>query len=173
MATFKDRLYVKATPQPHPIEKLNSMSNETFFVSTLPDIPEPCEKLKKLLSGYQETSQKRRFYTKKVTKKKKLKKQSLNNGFMAFRSYYSKHISKFNIQTSLSRHLADLWKEEKHQHVWQRYAEEYNRSKTNLLFVRWLEESTGNLPQADEIDHTFKQVYVASNTIVEDVYSFQ
>ena len=124
----------------------------TFYISSTPTIPESSLELKNLLHSYDniaicsssgESSKSGTSPKKLIKVKTKISKPKRLNGFIAFRSYYSKSINNPSLQRQLSKELAQLWLKEPQQNIWKRYAIEYNRSCENVPFIEWLDSRTG------------------------------
>lgn len=64
------------------------------------------------------------------------------NGFMAFRSFYTQHISAPTSQRELSTALSKAWSQDENlKNIWTRYAADYNSQSCkngNVPFVSWL-----------------------------------
>lgn len=111
----------------------------------LPEIPLPSSRLQNLLCQYQfdDISEKKKPHrAKKITTKSNERKRRMN-GFIAFRSFYSKTIRGTSHQKELSSKLAVIWKNEPHHQTWNCYALQYNATGGEETFVEWLNRNLG------------------------------
>lgn len=126
--------------------KVKSM--QVVFFTELPSLPTPSMDLQEILvsfnhvkgNGVDEALWDSVFNTRMSTRKNRhrCKKRRCLNGFMAFRSFYSRSISNVEHQRQLSKLLGKLWKNEPNKAIWNRYAIEYNSQAVNQDFVDWL-----------------------------------
>lgn len=115
----------------------------SFYFNSLPKIPKCYKQLEELLLEFNKkigiirtmsTSQKKSNSRKKVFKRRL-------NGFIAYRSYYSKNIHDSSLQIEVSKRLAIVWKNDPSANIWKRYAFEYNKSNENISFLSWLDNN--------------------------------
>lgn len=107
----------------------------------LPKLPRESENLQAIL---------RRFdcvpcsHVPKLTKQKnrKMLKRRLN-GFIAFRSFYSRRVNSSLMQKELSSLLGQVWKREPNRSVWICYALQYNETGGEENFIDWLYRNLG------------------------------
>ncbi|KAG7805696.1 hypothetical protein KL921_005399 [Ogataea angusta] len=146
------------------------------FLTNLPQIPTTSPSLKRLLSEYGSkdngSDRSNKVARKKPTRHKVQKGRKRLNGFMAFRSFYSRNITNYNSQKALSQALAHAWNREKHQQVWSLYATQYNHSKSMEPFSKWLDlklnKKVGKY-RSDDFN-TWREINILSDIVVEDVY---
>ena len=123
---------------------------QVIFFSDMPPLPEPSPGLKEVLekfNGNGETARNRRsqveFPLLGHKKRSRSKAGHRLNGFMAFRSFYSRSVYDADHQRQLSSLLGSLWKNEPKQDVWNRYAIEYNSRASKEDFIEWLTRVLG------------------------------
>lgn len=132
--------------------KVKSM--QVVFFTELPSLPTPSIDLQDILVRFNQTRGNyiddsswgsQIFDMKMSTRKSRIrcKKTRCLNGFMAFRSFYSRSISNVEHQRELSTLLGKLWKDEPNREIWNRYAIEYNSQAINQDFVDWLFRALG------------------------------
>ncbi|KAG7885287.1 hypothetical protein KL936_005417, partial [Ogataea polymorpha] len=146
------------------------------FLTHLPQIPTTSPLLKRLLTEYGAIDNGKdslnKVAPKKSSRHRVQKEKKRLNGFMAFRSFYSRNIANYNSQKALSQDLADAWNREKHQQIWSLYAIQYNHSKSKEPFSRWLEmKLSKKLGKFNSDDPTTRrEINVMSHIVVEDVF---
>lgn len=121
---------------------------QVIFFSELPPLPEPSPGLQDVLERYNEKrgsdcSGQFLFSCSNHKRKSRSKTGHRLNGFMAFRSFYSRSVFDVEHQRQLSSILGSLWKNEPRQDVWNRYAIEYNSRATKEDFIEWLTRTLG------------------------------
>lgn len=131
---------------PEQTSELQSL--HMFFFSDLPSLPFPSTDLQDVLVKYNQMNDGGSYVDslfnplsiKKKSRRCKLRsnKTKCLNGFLAFRSFYSRSIFNVDHQRQLSSLLGKLWRKEPNQEVWNRYAIEYNNQASNQDFVGWL-----------------------------------
>lgn len=131
----------------------------TLRLQSLPQLPKVSDSLKELLVKYP----KKTSGTIVGGSKKKFHKV---NGFIAYRSFYTKNLSNGNAQRELSKELAKEWKCDKHRNTWSTYAAIYNSQIEDRSckepFVAWLLRSIGV--------NARKDIRIQRNARVEDVF---
>ncbi|KAH3666367.1 hypothetical protein OGAPHI_003546 [Ogataea philodendri] len=157
----------------------NSYQAQILFVSDFPRIPAESPYLQSLLKTYVQTQSKSCVRTKRRknsdgNRLRNSKSRRGINGFMAFRSYYSRRVSNYHAQKLLSRALAKAWIFEKNQDIWSRYAIEYNHSHSETSFSEWLQNilmSEESLSSCDKDGgRSWSEVTTMSDIVVEDVF---
>lgn len=95
------------------------------------------------------------------------------NSFIAFRSYYSKFFLRLVTQTYLSSVLSKYWASNPEiRRTWEMFAQQYNREKSTLGFVEWLERTyRAEFDLTAEINP--KRSSNNTSPYVEDIYSIQ
>lgn len=95
------------------------------------------------------------------------------NSFIAFRSYYSKFFLRLVTQTYLSSVLSKYWASNPEiRRTWEMFAQQYNREKSTLGFVEWLERTyRAEFDLTAEINP--KRSSLNTSPYVEDIYSIQ
>ncbi|CCE86960.1 Piso0_005485 [Millerozyma farinosa CBS 7064] len=172
-------------------DKLSSSS--ILFLTELPSLPSPSLELKNILLNF--SSANNEFDNdewdffglgsdnkspKKTTPRRykpKARRTRNLNGFMAFRSFYSRSISNVEHQRQLSSLLGSLWQTEPNKNIWNRYAIEYNTRATNQDFVEWLCKALSlpldvfSIPSTSTVKNN-KWLFTSNNNYnaVEDVY---
>ena len=132
--------------------KVKSM--QVVFFTELPSLPTPSIDLQEILIRFNQATRNcagdsswgsQLFDMKVPTRKSRIrcKKTRCLNGFMAFRSFYSRSIYNVEHQRELSTLLGKLWKNEPNKAIWNRYAIEYNSQAINQDFVDWLFKALG------------------------------
>lgn len=122
----------------------NREPQHVFSSNEFPILPMPSDSLKKLLFEVNNMTQKQpknRTLFSPHKKNNSFKISSKINGFIAFRSFYSKSISNPADQRKLSRSLANIWLGEENKETWESYSQLYKMSKAylkNQTFVAWL-----------------------------------
>nr|AZQ56645.1 MAT alpha 1 protein [Suhomyces anneliseae] len=116
---------------------------EGLICQNMPAIPSPSPQLKELLlkfNSLNDTTQKKQNNLQgSKSQRKSISKKRNINGFIAFRTFYSKSVFNPKHQRSLSSELAKLWKTEPSKTQWNLYARVYNsRDDKELQFVEWL-----------------------------------
>lgn len=145
----------------------NQHQKPAFSVTSLPNIPEPSKALQLLLIDYRILNV---FLWSPKPESVKTKKSKLRpiNSFIAFRSFYSRTISRPEYQRELSSKLAEVWKEEPHREVWEQYTLFYNNylldCNNKLAFVDWLLQTL-------ELDFDNSPLNDVSQT--EDAFEFE
>ncbi|CCE85849.1 Piso0_005485 [Millerozyma farinosa CBS 7064] len=172
-------------------DKLSSSS--ILFLTELPSLPSPSLELKNILLNFSSAnhdfdndewdffglgldSKGHKKTTSRRYKPKGRRTRSLN-GFMAFRSFYSRSISNVEHQRQLSSLLGSLWQTEPNKNIWNRYAIEYNTRATNQDFVEWLCKALSlpldvfSIPSTSTVKNN-KWLFTSNNNYnaVEDVY---
>lgn len=71
----------------------------------------------------------------------KMNKVSKINGYTAFKSYYSRHVSNV-CQGMVTSMLSKVWLKYDHQDIWDTYARHYRRYKRTEAFSEWLDRNT-------------------------------
>lgn len=136
------RVTKSRAPVPRDKRVVKESQKHGFRLDSLPTLPSPSNELHQLLLEYGILNDIQWDENKTKTKKSKKSKLKAINSFIAFRSFYSRTISNPNHQRELSSKLADIWKTEPSQEIWNQYAQSYNNYlllpgiKTN--FVDWL-----------------------------------
>ncbi|CDK25789.1 unnamed protein product [Kuraishia capsulata CBS 1993] len=103
------------------------------------------------------------------------------NGFIAFRSFYSKSIRPAASQREISRRLAVIWKTEKSKDSWRRIALQYNNSGSPLGIAAWICLESGSdaaIPfkddRTDQYQEPKRQITkfnrLSSTCIIEDIF---
>lgn len=129
-------------------------SMQVVFFTELPSLPTPSLDLQEILVKFKQatgsfpgdTLWESEMFDMKIPIRKnrnRCKKTRCLNGFMAFRSFYSRSISNVEHQRELSSLLGKLWKNEPNKAIWNRYAIEYNSQAINQDFVDWLFKALG------------------------------
>ncbi|ODV57904.1 uncharacterized protein ASCRUDRAFT_165243 [Ascoidea rubescens DSM 1968] len=126
-------------------EKSTNAFTNVYSFSPHPPIPNPSKELSIYLSTLK--SSEKNHYLHRQNKFERYSKRRLN-GFMAFRSYYSKKIIGVAKQREISTVLAKFWKIENHQDTWKTLALVYNSQKRNISFTDWL-----NITQQENENH--------------------
>lgn len=138
----------------------------------LPEIPLPSSYLQNLLCQYQCDDGTERRKTRKsrqrTNSKINLRKRRIN-GFIAFRSFYSRTIKGTFNQKELSSKLAAIWKDEPHHLTWNSYALQYNATGGDENFVDWLNMKLGFVSNTGD-DTKFKTCKNRLFRNVEDVF---
>ncbi|OBA22190.1 hypothetical protein METBIDRAFT_40341 [Metschnikowia bicuspidata var. bicuspidata NRRL YB-4993] len=137
----------------------------------LPQIPIPSSSLQDLLCKYlfnEVDTNKKLSRIKQGTRYNDTKKRRIN-GFIAFRSFYSKTIKGTSHQKELSSKLAAIWKTEPNHQTWNSYALQYNATGGNESFVSWLNRKLG-FDTNIEAKKTFKSYKNLTLKNVEDVF---
>lgn len=141
-------------------------------INNLPKLPEPTGPLKAFLCKYESDLKEHLTlpYRPKRTQRNGLKPKARRiNGFMAFRTFYSKAIKLTSSQPEVSSELATIWKNEKCQKIWHCYALRYNATGGDQSFLIWLNRSLGLTPaQKDSKVLRTSRSNIYSN--VEDVF---
>lgn len=138
----------------------------------LPDIPLPSSRLQNLLCQYQFDdihANKKASRSKKNRAGTDQKRKRRMNGFIAFRSFYSKTIKGTSHQKELSSKLAAIWKDEPSHQTWNCYALQYNATGGEETFVNWLNRKLG-FENAVEVDDTLRIYKNHTLKNVEDVF---
>lgn len=104
------------------------------------------------------------------SKRRKAVKRRRLNGFIAFRSYYSRAAKSHSSQRKLSSLLAKVWKEEANKHVWSTYASVYNETGGNDDFILWLEKNLEQNEKDSTRSFTQKRKHHAFINDIEDVF---
>lgn len=125
----------------------SSVHHGMFGVTQLPVIPILSHECEANIKKLQKKENSIRLPPVKIKPKESKKKRTKLNGFMAYRSYYSRNIPTEH-QADLSLILADEWKKDlQAQLVWKRYAIEFNaysKGIKGLTFTDWLLSATSN-----------------------------
>ncbi|ODV95197.1 hypothetical protein PACTADRAFT_33775 [Pachysolen tannophilus NRRL Y-2460] len=149
-----------------------NQAREYFFsFSSLPPLPKIPDNLKDKLEVYASkyvTKEKGKIHQSKVAKKMKKKM----NGFMAYRSFYTKNINNVTQQTELSAILAKSWSmDDVNQTIWKRYATQYNKESSNTPFVEWLHKELNILGGKGKEEINSENECVSSNGRMEDIFA--
>lgn len=114
-----------------------------LLFQVLPELPKPSKKVEGILLHCNSNSNEK-FDTKgsiKVSKRrkktKKTKKRKIN-GFIAFRTFYSRSIGDSTTQKQLSSKLGEAWGSEQNREIWNCYALRYNETGGLNDFITWL-----------------------------------
>lgn len=149
-------------------------SNIKFFsvlkLNDLPPLPSPSKWLQEILTSinfadpmYHPCKLKSRYENRK--------RKSKINGFIAFRSFYSRAIKSPKPQQEISASLAVAWKLEPNRKVWNYYALLYNETAKDEEFLYWLYRSLGII---DDASCSVKQISKVNDTYflskIEDVF---
>ncbi|SCU94932.1 LAMI_0F00232g1_1 [Lachancea mirantina] len=100
-------------------------------------------------------------------REEKTNKRRSINSFIAFRSYYSKCITKKVTQQKLSSVLSEFWsKNPKEQKAWDLLSHQYNKENDGQVFVEWIHQNhiLANNPQ------NVKKNLEASKPFVENIF---
>lgn len=165
---------------------IKSRSEQIFSLTKLPILPCPSTELTEILFQFNDLN----FYAQNYHNVKKQKagnpkkKFRSINGFIAFRSFYSRLVANPEHQRKLSIMLGKLWSQEPSRQIWNRYASEYNmtchKHDNKVAFVDWLCD-TLNLNTSMVIDpntnivrnNNWKFSSSSSESIVEDIYFYE
>lgn len=113
----------------------------TIFQATkVPPLPKPSIPLKQVLDtlhiGIPSKGKAKRGP--KPKKKKRETQRRVINGFIAYRTFYSRSLQDATLQKELSRQLGKLWENEPDRKTWDCYASQYNATGGNDSFIDWL-----------------------------------
>lgn len=127
------------------IPSLNMQKPEVGIlqVTKIPQLPEPSMHLKQVLDELHTGAPlKLRLQVEKVLKQKRRKRKGSQrrsiNGFIAFRTYYSKWLRNATLQQELSCQLGKVWENEPSREIWECYAYQYNETGGDESFIDWL-----------------------------------
>lgn len=115
---------------------INTPHHQVFTHTSLPKIPATTDELDMILTTFKSLN---RDNTQEKTRRLISKFKKIN-GFIAFRSFYTKSIRNPKSQRLLSRSLGQIWDHYPNKKVWNRYAQEYNETaeEQDKTFVEWL-----------------------------------
>lgn len=178
----EQRRWTKSKKSEKNEQKLTKV--QVIFFSEIPPLPEPSPGLKEVLERFNGNGENARCRRSQVEvpflghkKRSRSKTGHRLNGFMAFRSFYSRSVFDAEYQRQLSSILGSLWKNEPKQDVWNRYAIEYNSRASKEDFIEWLTRVLGleNRSFCDPSTNVVKnnKWQFSSNTqdcSVEDIY---
>ncbi|CUM68277.1 uncharacterized protein PRCAT00005999001 [Priceomyces carsonii] len=182
--------YRQSQDQKRLLTQYNS-SEQIFSLSEIPFLPIPSDDLKSLLLEFNNINVPVSLGNETITKRanrrasRHLKNMKIKkiNGFIAFRSFYSRLITNPDHQRQLSVLLGKLWVNEPNRATWNRYAIEYNALLGNSRgqykpFVEWLCD-TLHLNGEEKVEETYTNVVSnitwefssrCQDNKVEDVY---
>lgn len=125
--------------------KIDCESGYSVYQFQIPTIPAPSPHLSKILAdcnSLHQASNLSRVFLLKKSKSRNKKKRRIN-GFIAFRSFYSKSIKGASTQRELSTKLSTAWRAEPNRHIWKCYALQYNAAGGEEDFISWLLRNLG------------------------------
>lgn len=109
----------------------------SFYLSNFPYIPLLSKGFHNVLARFNTTDFERKLSRSRKKGNRVLKKKL--NGFIAFRTYYSRSVHNVDLQRQLSSFLATAWQKEGNKEVWNRFAAEYSAQATDMGFPQWLD----------------------------------